>query len=187
MNAPAFCDPGTKNRSNGSRICSRNDVLRAITSRPLAFEPWTRPLYSNTGFNLLGWATAQTSKNGTTASEGDEPVTLESLLQTDVFDPLEMKHTTFWVSLEERDNVAVPSKGVPSMIDWDFTSTFNPYKPLSHLTNGSAGGMYTTANDLAKFVNNVLLSPNSTILSSQQVREWLSPQYIFADRRTAVG
>ena len=47
--------------------------------------------------------------------------------------------------------------------------------------------MYTTANDLAKFVNQVLLSPNSTILTNQQVREWLSPLYVFADRRTAVG
>ena len=47
--------------------------------------------------------------------------------------------------------------------------------------------MYTTANDLAKFVNQVLLSPNTTILSQQQVREWLSPLYVFADRQTAVG
>jgi CubicO group peptidase (beta-lactamase class C family) len=51
----------------------------------------------------------------------------------------------------------------------------------------SAGGMYTTANDLAKFINQVILSPNSSILSRQQVREWLSPLYVFTDRKTAVG
>jgi hypothetical protein len=47
--------------------------------------------------------------------------------------------------------------------------------------------MYTTANDLAKFVNLVLLSPKSAILTNQQVREWLAPLYVFADRKTAVG
>ena len=63
IDSPAFCDPGTSDRSNGTRICSREDVLRAIALRPLAFEPWTRPLYSNTGFNLLGWATAHAAMN----------------------------------------------------------------------------------------------------------------------------
>ena len=128
INAPAFCDPGTKNRSNGTLICSRGDVLRAIASRPLAFEPWTRPLYSNTGFNLLGWATAQAASkamSNETNSE-DHPITLERLLQKDVFEPLGMKATSFLVPVEQRSNVAVPSKGVPTMIDWDFTSTFNP-------------------------------------------------------------
>src|SRR5947199_10784957 len=62
IDAPAFCDPGTSDRSNGTRMCSREDILRAIALRPLAFEPWTRPLYSNTGFNLLGWATADAAK-----------------------------------------------------------------------------------------------------------------------------
>src|SRR5262249_1481239 len=60
--APAFCDPGTPNRANGSHVCSREDILEAISTRPLAFEPWTRPLYSNTGFDLLGWASAEAAK-----------------------------------------------------------------------------------------------------------------------------
>lgn len=59
--------------------------------------------------------------------------------------------------------------------------------PISCRPNDSAGGMFTTANDLAKFVHQVLLSPNSAILSTQQVREWLSPLYVFTDRKTAVG
>jgi len=47
--------------------------------------------------------------------------------------------------------------------------------------------MYTTANDLAKFVNGVLLAMHPSILSSQQVREWLLPLYVFMDRKTGVG
>jgi len=54
-------------------------------------------------------------------------------------------------------------------------------------SNLSAGGMYTTANDLAKFVNKVILAPNSTLLTNEQVRQWLSPLYVFTDRKTAVG
>jgi CubicO group peptidase (beta-lactamase class C family) len=133
--APAFCDPGSRDRSNGTRTCTREDVLRAIATRPLAFEPWTRPLYSNTGFNLLGWAIASAGAKGESlrVQEPDEhmdhmeeSVTMEDMLKRDVFKPLEMGNTSFWVPLENRDNVAVPSNGVPTMIDWDFTSAFNP-------------------------------------------------------------
>jgi len=98
--------------------------------RPLAFEPWTWPLYSNTGFNLLGWATAQAAGKNTSAllPESDQDkINLEDLLRHDVFGPLEMKNSSFWVPLEKRDNVAVPAEGVPNIIDWDFTSTFNPF------------------------------------------------------------
>ena len=134
INAPAFCDPGTSDRSNGTRVCSREDILRAIALRPLSFEPWTRPLYSNTGFNLLGWATAQAVKRNASTSESQIPEpeiemkgpTLEELLHEDVFGPLGMKDSSFWVPLDKRDDVAVPAKGVPNMIDWEFTSTFNP-------------------------------------------------------------
>jgi Beta-lactamase len=130
IDAPAFCDPGLPDRSNGSMICSRDNILRAIALRPLAFEPWTWPLYSNTGFNLLGWATAEAAGKNTSAllPESDQDKTnWEDLLRYDVFDPLEMKDSSFWVPLEKRDNVAVPAEGVPNFIDLDFTSTFNPY------------------------------------------------------------
>ena len=134
INAPAFCDPGTSDRSNGTRVCTREDILRAIALRPLSFEPWTRPLYCNTGFNLLGWATAEAAKRNKSTSEfrmseseiEKNELTLEELLYEDVFGPLEMNDTSFWVSLEKRDDVAVPAKAVPSMIDWEFTGTFNP-------------------------------------------------------------
>jgi CubicO group peptidase (beta-lactamase class C family) len=132
IRAPGFCDPGSSDRSNGSRICSKDQILRAIASRPLAFEPWTRPLYSNTGFNLLGWATAEAYKRKTKSVSdqvGDMAgsATMEDLLRKDVFEPLDMKDSSFWVPEEKRDRVAVPS--VPNFIDWDFTSTFNPYIP----------------------------------------------------------
>jgi CubicO group peptidase (beta-lactamase class C family) len=119
---PAFCDVEISDSGNGTKLCSKEEVLKGIASRPLAFEPWTRPLYSNTGFDLLGWAI------GVAASKrlGRE-VTMEELLHEDVFGPLEMRNTSFWVSLEERENVAVPRRNVPTTIDWDFTSTFNPY------------------------------------------------------------
>jgi hypothetical protein len=133
INAPAFCEPGSVDRSNGTRMCTREDIIRAIATRPLAFEPWTRPLYSNTGFNLLGWATAE-------AAAREDPlnvqipglkgtrhvVPMEDLLHEDVFVPLEMNDTSFWVPLDKRDDVAVPAKGIPNIIDWNFTSTFNP-------------------------------------------------------------
>jgi CubicO group peptidase (beta-lactamase class C family) len=103
-------------------MCSKEDVLEAIASRPLAFEPWTRPLYSNTGFNVLGWATAEAAKISTKS----RVLKWENLIHDDIFETLGMKDSSFWVPAEKRDNVAVPRAGTPAMIDWDFTSTFNP-------------------------------------------------------------
>ena len=129
MKVPAFCDPGSSDRSNGSRMCTKDDILHAIASRPLAFEPWTRPLYSNTGFNLLGWATAKAYMRKT-KTDSDQNVdvivsmTMEDLVQKDVFEPLDMKNSFFLVPEEKKDMVAVPS--VPNLIDWNFQSTFNP-------------------------------------------------------------
>lgn len=133
IRAPAFCDPDSTDRSNGSRMCNKDDILRAIASRPLAFEPWTRPLYSNTGFNLLGWATAEAYKRSQNTSSGDAvsaaaSPTMEDLLQKDVFGPLRMSDSCFLVPEGKKDRVAVPS--VPNWMDWDFTSTFNPYQPF---------------------------------------------------------
>src|SRR5579862_4848321 len=88
MYAPAFCEVGSPDKSNGTKMCTREDVLKAIASRPLAFEPWTRPLYSNTGFNLLGWAVAKAasqSSKGLVSQDSElsqqaKRVTLEDLL-----------------------------------------------------------------------------------------------------------
>src|SRR5579862_205015 len=103
MYAPAFCEVGSPDKSNGTKMCTREDVLKAIASRPLAFQPWTRPLYSNTGFNLLGWATAQAARDSQKSEAGK---TLEELLHDDVFKPLGMKDSFFWVPLDKRENVA---------------------------------------------------------------------------------
>jgi CubicO group peptidase (beta-lactamase class C family) len=132
VKSPAYCDPGIPDRSNGTRLCTRDDVLRAIASRPLAFEPWTRPLYSNTGFDLLGWATAEAYKRNKSSKETESEdamasITVEDLLRRDVFEPLDMQDTSFWVGPERRDRVAVPT--VPSWVDTDLSSTFNPYFP----------------------------------------------------------
>ena len=126
--APAFCDPDTNDTSNGTEMCSKKDILKAIATRPLAFEPWTRPLYSNTGFDLLGWATTEAVKTSTKSKK----VKWEDLLHEDIFTPLNMEDSSFWVPEDKRRNVAVPRKGTPAMIDWDFTSTFNPYVRLVH-------------------------------------------------------
>jgi hypothetical protein len=165
INAPAFCDRGASDRSNGTKLCTRDDVLKAISSRPLAFEPWTRPLYSNTGFNLLGWAVAQAVEHETAVlldavlgENSASSLTLEKLLQKDVFEPIGMNNSSFWVPLEKRDNVAVPGKGVPSMIDWDFTSTFNPYQISLHWTN-----IYPVQEECTQLQ---MISQNSSIKSS---------------------
>jgi len=140
INAPGFCDPGSVDRSNGTRMCTKDDILRAIPLRPLAFEPWTRPLYSNTGFNLLGWATTEAanpnSTDSTVSQEGEEEkgTPWNDLIQQDIFDPLNMKDSSFWLRPDIRNNVVVPAKGVPNIIDWDFTNTFNPYLKFSDKT-----------------------------------------------------
>jgi len=86
---------------------SEKDILEAVKSYPLSNIPYFQPLYSNTGFALLGMACMKAQM----ALEGSEsaPKSFPDLIRRDIFEPLRMDSTSFHVTDHNRSRVAIAS------------------------------------------------------------------------------
>ena len=91
---------------NGLEFPSHQEVFDGIAqSRPVV-APYTYPVYSNTGYSLLGIANVAAN---VAASGPSAPSTHAELVQKDIFGPLGFNGTSFLVSEENIRNVVVPS------------------------------------------------------------------------------
>lgn len=111
---------------NGLEFPSRQQVFDGIAqSRPVV-APYTYPVYSNTGYSLLGIANvaANIAANGPSV-----PTTHAELVQHDIFRPLGFNGTSFLVTEENIHNVVVPS-----LNPWEIVRvlTIVSYVMLSH-------------------------------------------------------
>ena len=118
------------------------ETARVAASRPLQFEPGTRALYSNTGIDI-----------GAAIVEVVSGQSWDEFIKARVFDPLEMRSSTFNPTDEQLKNIIQLYKVKPGQ-KAKFQA-FSPWMPLPH--NGpkvypSAGaGLWTTAADQYKF------------------------------------
>lgn len=114
------------------------EVVLAYSQRPLDFAPGERWQYSNPGIDTLGRIVEVVA--GTP---------YEQYLKTQFFDPLGMTDTTFYPTAEQQKRVArTYAKKGDALERQDF--------PLFGPSDGAkypipAGGLYSTAADLAKF------------------------------------
>ena len=120
--------------SHRLQLRSLNDYITLYGTRGLAFEPGTRWDYSNYGFILLGVIV--------------ERVTGQSYfdyVRDHIFMPAGMTHTA-----SEPENVAVPDRSIGYMNDG---SSSKPNTETLPYRGTSAGGGYTTVEDLLRFAN----------------------------------
>lgn len=91
---------------NGLEFPSHQQVFDAVAKNRPIVAPYTYPVYSNTGYSLLGIANvaANTAENGPLV-----PPTHAELVQQDIFGPLGFNGTSFLVTEENRHNVVVAS------------------------------------------------------------------------------
>jgi CubicO group peptidase (beta-lactamase class C family) len=82
-------------------------MKQAIARYPLIVPPYSYPIYSNTGFGVLGWCNVVAAKRVNKTS----PNTYAELLQRDIFTPLHMKGSSFLASDLRGDHLAFPSMG----------------------------------------------------------------------------
>jgi CubicO group peptidase (beta-lactamase class C family) len=82
-------------------------MAQAIARYPLIVPPYSYPIYSNTGFAVLGWCNVAAAKQMNKTS----PNTYAQLLQRDIFTPLRMKGSSFLASDLLGDHLAFPSIG----------------------------------------------------------------------------
>jgi CubicO group peptidase (beta-lactamase class C family) len=127
-------------------------LLILYRGNPLKFKPGSNFAYSNTNFMLLSYVIERCS--GTT---------YEAFLQSQIFDSLQMTHTGF----------AYPK--APATLAHAYRSVFEmdtlaKEEQANLAVLKGAGGMYSTAQDLVTFLNNI-----SKLLSKQALDTMLKP------------
>ena len=113
----------------------------ACALTPLRFEPGSRWEYGNGGFEAAGRLIEVVSGES-----------LETFLQTRLFDPLGMSDTTFWPSDEQLQRLATPYAPNPDgsgLIEANLPFTY----PLSGMSGSPSpgGGLFSTAGDCLLF------------------------------------
>lgn len=85
---------------------SVKEQLGNISEYPLISDPFNFPVYSNTGFSLLG---ASLSAADSSATENE--TTYTQIIERDILAPLNMNGSSFGVSDQNRLHLAIPRDG----------------------------------------------------------------------------
>ncbi len=119
------------------------DAVRSFAAEPLLFQPGTAYSYSNEGVNTAA-----------RIMEVVSGVSYEQFIQERLFDPLGMKETTFWPPADQLNRVAKTYKLDAQKQDLQEM----PIEQLTYPLNDRrvryampAGGLFSTAEDVAKF------------------------------------
>ena len=117
--------------------------VQSYSLAPLAFEPGTEYAYSTAGINTAGRIVEVVSG-----------VDYAAFLQRRLFDPLQMRDTTFWPDEAQVARLAKAYQPSDTGVDLVETSIRYLRSPLSdreHRYAVPGGGLFSTASDLAKF------------------------------------
>jgi CubicO group peptidase (beta-lactamase class C family) len=147
------------------------DAVASYAKTPLTFEPGTKYTYSNAGIN--------------TAARLIEVLTgqsYEDFMDNRLFKPLGMKDTTFWPTKEQLTRLAAPHKPNTAKTALETTTISQLHYPLDERAKRfpmPAGGLFSTASDVAKFCQMVLNGGQlngKRYLSEKAVKEMTSRQ-----------
>ncbi|KUJ16559.1 beta-lactamase/transpeptidase-like protein [Mollisia scopiformis] len=140
-------------------LCNRTQFFETFQHLYPAFASAETPAYSNIAFQVFAYAL-----------EGITGKSFESSIEDGILKPLGLSHTFY--------NAPNESLGV-------IPGTWKATQWAVQLGDETpAGGMYSSANDLASFGRSIM---NSTLLSSAQTNRWLQPATLTSDIRETVG
>ena len=127
---------------------TRDELLRAAFTTPLATDPATRGEYSDIGFIILGAALER-------LAQGDEEESLDRFCQREIFGPLAMTHTTFNPPADLRQQIP------PTADDHTFRHRIvqgEVQDENAFILGGVAAhaGLFSTAEDVARFAQSML-------------------------------
>ncbi|KAF5002436.1 hypothetical protein FGRMN_448 [Fusarium graminum] len=138
--------------------CTKSDFLRRFGERPPVYAPYSvNPVYSNTGWTIMGWIIENIS--GMPSGE---------FIKEHIWDPTGMDHTFY----EEPDS----SLGFIPVDDLWWNATLGYGDP--------AGVYYSSLNDLMAFGDSVLKNEQ---LSAIETRKWLKPATGTSSRGILIG
>jgi CubicO group peptidase (beta-lactamase class C family) len=145
-------------------------AVRSYAMTPLLFEPGTKYQYANAGVNTAGRILEVVSG-----------MPYEEFLQKRLFDPLGMRDTTFWPSEEQLRRLAKSYKPNRDGTGLEEIPITQLKYPLNDRTRQPmpAGGLFSTAADLARFCRMVLnggVLEGKRYLSEDAVRQMTTKQ-----------
>lgn len=122
-------------------------AVLSYAAQPLEFEPDTKYQYSNAGINTAA-----------RIIEVISGMSYEDFMQQRLFDPLGMKDTTFWPSEAQEKRIALSYKPNQDKTDIEAVPVSQLHYPLHERIRQPmpAGGLYSTAADVAKFCQMLL-------------------------------
>lgn len=138
---------GINDVSSPRHNASLAELVMAYSQLPLRFEPGSRWEYSNAGINTLGRIVEVVS---------GKPYA--TFLSERFFQPLGMKDTTFWPSKSQLKRIAKSyrptsnGKGLEAIDIWFFKGELTDQTRTAY----PAGGLFSTASDMAKFYQLIL-------------------------------
>jgi CubicO group peptidase (beta-lactamase class C family) len=123
------------------------ELTMAYAREPLQFEPGSQWSYSNPGINTLGRLVEVLSGRD-----------FATFIQERVFDPLQMRDTTFWPSEEQLKRTAKSYRLNKDSGQLEETTVYFTEGRLSDRsrTPFPAGGLYSSAKDVAQFYRMLL-------------------------------
>lgn len=145
-------------------------VIEATATRRLMFAPGQRAAYSNAGISILASSVAAHYNN---ISNSDLP--WSSIATRELLGPLNMTHSFFGPVPQDLE----PYIGVPGGESWVDLLIGEGYNP--------AAGMWSSANDLARYLHGMWLSPEPELITKYQRRRSLKAVATLSDGVQQVG
>lgn len=147
-------EPGLENAASGPIEGWESKIIEAIPTTTFESKPGEKFSYSNIGYGILGLAISKAAHKP-----------FMELVETRIFEPLAMNSSYFVVPKEKMSNLAM---GIDDFSDGE-PDTKTPL--LEHKGRGYKvpnGGIYTTPNDLAKFMR-CMTGTSNALLSNENL------------------
>jgi CubicO group peptidase (beta-lactamase class C family) len=123
-------------------------AVRSYAMTPLQTEPGTHYAYSNAGINTAARILEVVGK-----------MKYEDFMQQRVFKPLGMKDTTFWPNEAQCQRIAKsyrPNEAKTNLVETTVGQLTYPLSETTHRFPMPAGGLFSTAQDVAQFCRMLL-------------------------------
>ncbi|MCY4674916.1 MAG: serine hydrolase [Bacteroidetes bacterium] len=146
------------------------ETVRSLNNSRLISEPGKRTKYSNAAVSLAGYILSQAA---------DMP--FNEFVQTRLIDPMGLERTSFVSREDLRNNL-----GVGYM--WRYDTTELTKAPVFELGIGPAGNLYTTTEDLGKFIHTLFAierDERPDLLRAKSLQEMWTVQ--FSDNPSGFG
>ncbi len=147
-------------------VTSLERTVRSLNQTELVYEPGTRTKYSNAGIAVVGRVLEVTQQQR-----------FARHLYNHVLDPLGMRHSAFEPSAELNKDLA-------AAVMWTYDGREFP-APTFELGMSPAGSMYSTVNDLGRFLS--ALFAGGKVIEAKTLEQMLTPQFAKDGEKTGFG